>query len=271
MTNLLSANLFRLRKSLLFWVTLVLSAAAGAWQPIQTFLEFERQVPLNAVFFVYAMLIGLLLSVFLPLFFGSEYSDGAIRNKLAAGHTRRTVYLANLTTAVFTAFLFCGAYTLLTLAVGIPLLGAPKYPTMLLASVLLSLLMTTAWCAIYTVIIMNFSRKAASAVSCMLLFLAIFAFAVTVYQVLDAPEYYPGYMLTVDGELSTTMEHNPHYLQPEERWPYELLLDLNPVGQAVQYTDGNVTRPLQMALCSLGVFATTTAAGTALFQRKDLK
>jgi len=29
-TNLLSANLFRLRKSILFWVTLLLCAAAGA-------------------------------------------------------------------------------------------------------------------------------------------------------------------------------------------------------------------------------------------------
>ena len=75
MTNLLSANLFRLRKSILFWVTLLLCAAAGAWQPLQTYLEYQRQFPLDAIFFVYAMLIGLVLSVFLPLFFGSEYSD----------------------------------------------------------------------------------------------------------------------------------------------------------------------------------------------------
>ena len=271
MTNLLSANLFRLRKSRLFWLCLLLYAAAGAWQPIQTFLEFGHEIPLDAVFFVYAMLIGLLLSIFLSLFFGSEYSDGAIRNKLAAGHTRLSVYLANLITAVLAALLFCGAYILLTLAVGIPLLGAPKYPVTVVTSVLLSLLMAAAWCAIFSVIFMNFSRKAASAVCCMMLFLAIFGAAVSVYEILSAPEFYPSYMLTVDGELSTVMEPNPRYLQPEERPPYEFLLDLNPVGQAVQFTDGAVTRPLQMALCSLGVTAVTTAAGTALFKRKDLK
>lgn len=270
MTNLLSANLFRLRKSILFRVTLLLCAAAGAWQPLQTYLEYQRTFPLDAVFFVYAMLIGLVLSVFLSLFFGAEYSDGAIRNKLAAGHTRVSVYLANLMTAVFTALIFCGVYILCTLAVGVPLLGGPKAPTPLLISVLLSLLMAAAWCAIYTVVTMNLSRKAASAVSCILLFLLIFGTALTVYQILDAPEFYPSFGL-VDGEMVSEMVRNPDYLHPEERWPYELLLDLDPVGQAVQYTDGTVTRPLQMALCSVGVFAAATAAGAALFRRKDLK
>lgn len=270
MTNLLSANLFRLRKSILFWVTLLLCAAAGAWQPLQTYLEYQRQFPLDAIFFVYAMLIGLVLSVFLPLFFGAEYSDGTIRNKLAAGHTRLSVYLSSLIVSILAAFLFCGVYILCTLAVGIPLLGWPKAPTPLLISVFLSLLMAAAWCAIYTVVTMNLSRKAASAVSCILLFLLIFGIALTVYQILDAPEFYPSFGL-VDGEMVSEMVRNPDYLQPEERWPYELLLDLDPVGQAVQFTDGNVTRPVQMALCSLGVFAVTTAAGLALFRRKDLK
>ena len=270
MTNLLSANLFRLRKSILFRVTLLLCAAAGAWQPLQTYLEYQRTFPLDAVFFVYAMLIGMVLSVFLSLFFGAEYSDGTIRNKLAAGHTRVSVYLANLITAVFTALTFCGAYILCTLAVGVPLLGGPKAPGLLLTSLFLSLLMAAVWCAIFTVLIMNCSRKAISAVCCMLLFLAIFGTALTVYQVLEAPELYPSLQL-VDGEMVSEMVHNPRYLQPDERKIYELLLDLDPVGQAVQFTDGTVTRPVQMALCSLGVFAVTTAAGIVLFRRKDLK
>lgn len=66
MTNLMSAHLFRLKKSRLFWGCLLISAAAGAWQSIQTFLEHGPTVPLDSIFFVYAMLIGLLLAVFLP-------------------------------------------------------------------------------------------------------------------------------------------------------------------------------------------------------------
>lgn len=270
MTNLLSASLFRLRRSRLFWLSLLLCAALGAWQPLQTWLEYQQKFPLDAIFFVYAVLIGLVLSVFLSLFFGSEYSDGTIRNKLAAGHTRASVYLSSLTISVLTALLFCGAYIAATLAVGVPLLGGPKAPGPLLTSLALSLLMAAVWCAIFTAVIMNFSRKAASAVSCMLLFLLIFGIALTIYQILDAPEFYPSFSL-VDGEMVSEMVRNPAYLQPEERWPYELLLDLNPVGQAVQFTDGSVTRPLQMALCSVGVFAAATAVGAVLFRRKDLK
>lgn len=270
MTNLLSAHLFRLKKSRLFWGCLLISAASGAWQPFQTHLEFERQFPLDSVFFVYTTLIGLLLAVFLPLFFGAEYSDGAIRNKLAAGHTRLSVYLSSLIVSILVAFLFCGVYILCTLAVGVPLLGEPKAPGPLLTSVFLSLLTAAAWCAIYAVITMNLSRKAASAVSCILLFLAIFGAALTVYQVLEAPEFHPSFQL-VDGEMVSEMVRNPNYIAEERRPFYQFLMDLNPVGQALQYTDGTVTRPLQLALCSLGTIAAATAAGLALFRRKDLK
>ena len=270
MTNLLSANLFRLRKSRLFWVCLLLSAAAGAWEPIGAYINYRRDYPLDAFFFAYAMLIGLLLSIFLSLFFGSEYSDGTIRNKLAAGHTRLSVYLANLMTAVLTALLFCGGYILFTLVTGVPLLGPPQAPAVLLTSVLLSLLMAGAWAAVYTAVILNCSRKSVSAVSCILLYLVIFMAAVTVYRVLTAPEFWPGYELA-EGEMAHEMIRNPNYLQGGERKFYEFLLDLNPMGQAIQYTDGAVVRPIQMALCSVGVFATTAAAGIALFRRKDLK
>ena len=270
MTNLLSANLFRIKKNHLFWGCLLISAAVGGWQAIQTFLEHGRTVPLDAIFFVYTMLIGLLLSVFLPLFFGSEYSDGAIRNKLAAGHTRLSVYLSNLTAAVLTAALFCGACILFTLAAGVPLLGGPKYPGLLLKTTLLSFMMAAAWCALYTAVIMNCSRKSASAVMCMLLYLLLFMAATWVFAKLDAPEFWPSLEL-IDGEMVSEMVPNPTYPTADQRPFYEFLLDLNPMGQAIQYIDVSPVRPLQLALCSVGVFAVTTAAGLALFQRKDLK
>lgn len=271
MSKLLSANLFRLRKSSLFWLALGLSAAFGAWMPLSTWLEFERYFPLDTVCFTYAMAIGMLLAVFLPLFLGTEHSEGAIRNKLAAGHTRPTVYLSSLATAVLVASILCVTYILLMLAVGIPLLGTPKAPTgVLLTTLALTLLMAAAYCSIYTLITMNLSRKAGAAVSCILLFLLLFVWAMKVYGVLDAPEFYPSFQL-VDGEMVSEMVENPAYLQPDERKPYEFMLDLNPVGQAVQYIDLAPTRPVQLALCSLGTIAATTAVGTALFQRKDLK
>ena len=116
----------------------------------------------------------------------------------------------------------------------------------------------------------NCTRKSASAVSCILLYLLLFMVATWVFAKLDAPEFWPSYEF-IDGEMVSEMVRNPTYLQPEARRVYEFWLDLNPMGQGIQYIDVSPARPLQLALCSLGVFAVTTAAGAALFQRKDLK
>ena len=156
------------------------------------------------------------------------------------------------------------------MAAGVPLLGGPKYPGLLLKTTLLSLLMAAAWCALYTAVILNCTRKSVSAVSCILLYLLLFMVATWVFAKLDAPEFWPSYEL-IGGEMVSEIVHNPAYLQPEARRVYEFWLDLNPMGQGIQYIDVSPARPLQLALCSVGVFAAATAAGLALFQRKDLK
>lgn len=116
---------------------------------------------------------------------------------------------------------------------------------------------------------MNISRKAAVAVSCILLFLALFLGAMIVYNKLDAPEYYPAYEL-VDGEFVSETVRNPAFLDENQRPIYEFLLDLNPMGQAVQHTDLALAHPTQAVFCSLGTIAATTVAGMALFRRKNL-
>ena len=75
MINLLSANLFRLKRSNLFWTAFGLSAGFGAFMCVTRYREqflYNYEVSLDSVFFGWAMVIGLVLSVFLPLFFGTE-------------------------------------------------------------------------------------------------------------------------------------------------------------------------------------------------------
>ena len=69
--------------------------------------------------------LGLLgfFSVFTPLFLGTEYSDGAIRNKLISGKTRTQIYLSSLA-AILTALLIMTA----AWAAG-ALLGAQTLPS----------------------------------------------------------------------------------------------------------------------------------------------
>ena len=56
-------------------------------------------------------------------FIGTEYSDGTIRNKIVVGHSRSTIYLANLLTCCFAGLIMCLCFILPTLAIRIPLFG----------------------------------------------------------------------------------------------------------------------------------------------------
>lgn len=139
-----------------------------------------------------------------------------------------------------------------------------------LSTLLGVLLMTAAFCAIFTSITMNCSNKAATAVVCILLFFAMLVASTYIFARLDAPEENLTYSL-VDGEMVSSMVPNSRYLQGAERAVYEFLRDLLPTGQGVQYNIGAVAYPVRLLVCSLGLTALFTGAGAALFRRKDLK
>ena len=275
MTKLLSANYLRLKKSHLFWGILAFGAALAGFR-VYTLWRDHVDVgvvsTLDEGLFTYAQLIGMTAAVFTSLFLGTEYSDGAIRNKVASGCSRVSIYLAGLLTVFAASVLSLAAYWVVALAMGIPLLAPLGMSAgQALFTVLGVLLMTAAFCAIFTCITMNCSSKAANAVVCVLLFFALLIASTYVYARLDAPEYSADYIITVDGFDMTEPVPNPRYLQPGPRAVFEFFRDLLPTGQGVQYSIQAVTNPVRLLLCSLGLTALFTGAGTALFRRKDLK
>lgn len=281
MRNLLSANFLRLRKSMLFWGCLILMLLLGAGFSLYCFLDRRTYETfgvgyvsnLDPVLFRYALLVGILMAVFVPLFFGMEYSDGAIRNKLVVGHSRLSIYFANLITAVAAALVFCAAYFLAALAAGLALalplqLGAAQIALLVLSS----LALVAAFSALYTFVAMLCARKAGSAVACIMgVFLLLFA-ATYIDGRLKAPEFIPNYELSMNGQVSQSEpEPNPHYLRGAEREVYQFLNNFLPCCQASQYTSMDVADPALLAAYSLGILVVSAGAGAALFQRKDLK
>ena len=281
MRNLLSANFLRLRKSMLFWGCLILMLLLGAGFSLYCFLDRRTYETLGVgyasnldpVLFRYVLLVGILMAVFVPLFFGLEYSDGAIRNKLVVGHSRLSIYFANLITGFAASLLCIAGYMLSCLAVGVPLLGWFTKPApLLLATIAGSALMLAAFCAIFTFVAMNSSKKSTSVVVCLLgVFLLLFA-AVYLNVRLEAPEFIQGYEMSVNGEIVNSVpEPNPHYLRGTARTVYQFLYDLLPTGQSLQYTMLSFTEPLRLMGLAAAVTALFSAAGAALFRRKDLK
>ncbi len=286
MTKLLNANFLRLWKNKAFWASAAVCVVLGALAALG---EFRFQVSVGAdlsvpevaqykallekQFFSYTTVTGILAAALVSLFLGTEYSDGAIRNKIVVGHSRLSIYFANLIVG-FAASLMCMAgYMLACLAVGAPLLGWFTKPAALLLSAIGgSVLMLAAFCAIFTFVTMNCSKKSTSTVICLLgAFVLLFA-AVYLNGRLDAPEFITGYEMSVNGQIMDSVpEPNPDYLTGTKREVYQFLYDLLPTGQSLQYTMLNFTNPARLMGLAAAVCAVFSAAGAALFRRKDLK
>lgn len=273
MRNLLSANLLRLRKSRLFWGLLGTMFALGAAFTLQHFSHWFRwgaRFYLTIDLFTYALLLGFGMAVFIPLFFGAEYSDGAIRNKLTAGHSRLSIYLSHLITSVAAALCAAGAYVLPVLAVGLFIYEPPALEAGTLALLVLgTLVLLAAYCALYTLVTMNCSRKSTAAVICLLGMLALYLAAGRIEVPLMHPEYL-NWVVTEAGEMIPG-DPNPRYVGGMERVVLETIQDLLPTGQSLQYMRAEVAHPARLPLYSLIDIGAFTAIGAALFRKKDLK
>ena len=273
MRNLLSANFLRLRKSGLFWGLLGVMFALGAAFTLQHFSHWFRwgaRFYLTIDLLTYALLLGFGMAVFIPLFFGAEYSDGAIRNKLVAGHSRLSIYLSHLITSVAAALCAAVAYVLPVLAVGLFIYEPPALEAGTLALLVLgTLMLLAAYCALYTLVTMNCSRKSTAAVICLLGMLALYIVSGNVEIPLMHPEYL-NWVVTEAGEMIPG-DPNPRYVGGMERVVLETIQDLLPTGQSLQYMRAEVAHPARLPLYSLIDVTAFTAIGAALFRRKDLK
>lgn len=273
MRNLLAANFFRLRRNALFWGLLAFSAGFGSLVAFN-YYEMSRMEPiaLDGAFFIYPLTVCILTAVFIPLFFGREYSDSAIRNKVAAGHSRPLMYAANLLTAMTASLLFCTAHMGAVAAVGIPLVGTLEADAEQIALITLGSLMTlAAFCALFTLVVMNCGRKSTSAVACVLGVFVLLIAAVYLRSRLLSPEYLSGSWNTKGEFIPGEPMPNPQYLGGAQRAVFQVLYALLPSSQAVECASQQTGNLPWMPLWSLAVTALSTGAGIALFRRKDLR
>ena len=275
MSKLLSANFLRLRHSRLFWAGMLLMFLFGLLPVLSLYnmhVRYGYDTVLDSTLFSYTILIGLVTAIFTSLFVGTDYSDGTIRNKLIVGHTRIAIYLANLVTMGAAALLFCLSCLVSTLAFGLPLLGAPVAGLQTLCPLLFgSLLLALAFAAIYTMVGMVCSNKAAVAVICLVALMLLMIGSSWVVAMLTEPEFYENYTLT-DGEMEVIENvRNPRYPTGVWRDVLEFLNDFLPTGQSMQYSQTQVAHPWLMALWSFLIALGATLAGALVFRRKDIQ
>lgn len=274
MRKLLSANFSRLWKDKTFWFETIFMFGLGIFivcTKYSDMLRYHTNERLDDVLLSYILYIGFCSAIFCSMFSGTEYSDGTIRNKLIAGHFRSTVYLSNWLTGIAAVFIMSFAFLLSYCALGSFLLEAPGTPPeQILFYLLISFFTVIAFTSTFTMLSMLITRKATSAVTCLIVFIGLFMLALIIKARLEAPEFISEYNMTPNGIEQSEPLPNPKYLQPAARKVYQLFLDMLPTGQSLQLSALAVPNPFLTMIYSIIISAATTVLGFWSFQKKNL-
>lgn len=276
MIKLLRSNYARLWKNKMFWLCMgamfvyaVVYMLNGCRQAARDMSEYQYSI--DKYYFHFALSIGFFCSLFGSLFFGTEYSDGTIRNKIIVGHTRENIYLASLITT-FTATLVIMSVWLIGALVAVPTLGfwkigVPRFLLFLLIAVLFVL----AYSAIFTVINMLSPNKALTVLLSILLFLGLLVFASVMYNSLSEPEMVGGVQITQNGLEMAEPSPNPRYITGVKREIFSFLVDFLPTGQGIRLWQLEVIAPIRMLVSSLFITGIATTGGLCAFKKKNIK
>ena len=275
MRNLLSVGLFRMVRSKLFYILLVLTALTMVYVYYNTYRlqlgpDFS-QLDLYFFQFINANIVS--AAVFCPLFLSSEYGDGALRNKLMVGRTRPQIYLANLAVNCLYGTAACLAAVVTGLCVGVPLLGwfQNAGPGKILLYVLLALATTWVCAALYTFLSMVVASRGVAITLCILLAFGLIRLGQYLYLALSQEEVLTALFYTDTGEMAVSEQPNPAYLTGFARQVYQFFYELTPGGQAYQILGMSAQSPLRLLGYSGLVFVLVTGLGLAIFQKKDVK
>lgn len=138
----------------------------------------------------------------------------------------------------------------------------------------LSLITVIALSAIFTMLAMLIHNRSVSAVTAMLVAMAMLIGAMTIVAMLNAGEYIDNnFVMNEFGELvQGDPIPNPKYLTGTKREVYQHILNLIPVGQMLQF--GNLQEVSSMyflPLYAMIVVIVCTVAGLVIFQRKNIR
>lgn len=274
MTRLLRCDLYRLSKNRLLPLCVFLAfvcTAAGVYFNASSVAEGEM-LTLEEIHFSYMPLLPALFAVFTSLFFGTEYSDHTMRNKLITGSTRASVYFSSLLTAalcdlLITAAWFAGGLTGIDLC-GVWTLSAAdmaRYLSVICFAVL-------AYTAVLTFLFMLCDNRALNVVLSLPAVGVIVLCGSILYQALSEDEFtQAAYFYDGTDFVWQESEPNPHYIGGGLRVLLKTVFYLLPGGQAILAANIEITEPLIMCLFSALLFVFVTAAGIMVFRKKDIK
>lgn len=275
MRRLLCANLKRLKKDKVYWAGNIFLYGFSAFVcmvQMRNMRQLNTHYTMDYFLFASFMAVGIVLSVVISLFVGTEYSDGTIRNKVIVGKSRSDIYLANSITCSIVAAGSALTVTVFTLLIGLPIFGWVEMGVSnLLLMMLIYVMAVIAYASIYSLTAMLCSNKAyASIINVLLAFGLEFA-AIYLQQRLAAQEMMTQVKVAMNGEVIYEEIRNPGYLTGVTREIYQFFMDILPSGQAMEVACLEVIHPVRLLLCSVVIILFFNTVGIFVFNKKDLK
>lgn len=256
MRRLLSADTFRIFRSKWFWLCLGGMLAMAVAFVVMQYTAMDYTVPLSRVIFLPMSFFGMVIAALISLFVGEDFSDGFIRNKMIAGHSRACIFASNLIVSSLACVMIYLTVTVFTAVVGCLLFEIDVTLFRYIKYLVMGFGMCLAYSSIYCCITMVCGNKTTSAILCMGLAFFLLCACLHTNQVMVQPEYKNGMP-------------NPAYVDGVAKAVYGVLHDLNPSGQAAQLSTMDIFSPIRWILCDL-LWVLAAGVGCALFKRKNL-
>ena len=280
MNNLLLAGIYRRLKDWLFWIVLGVSLAVGVFFG----LNFRSQMVFDDFF---VMPIFALLGVFIALSIGREYSDGTIRNKLIAGHTKGAIFVSELILNIISCSLIFVVYFGVFICLATYILPAMAFGDAVIV-IIGYYLLNISFAVIFTVVSCLIPSRAIGVVVCMLLFVAMMVGSTQISFMLAQPEVTTIEHYDANENLIDTEEHeNPAYIGGAARIILQTLDNALPYGQLDTYLSymmiySHSPNPQAVAagyqgvlysypLYSLVLIAVLSGVGLLVFRKRDFK
>lgn len=274
MIKLLNAGFTRLCKNKLFWLLTLFSVGLAIFMVYAMYSDMKNYgdvIKLEQLIFNYSTSVAIPISIFISLFLGVEYSDGAIRNKISIGHKRTNIYLSNFIITLLVSLFSYILFMLVIFLLGIPIFGNITLPIskfiMLMSCIFVTII---AYSSIFTFLAMIISNKTITAVVSIVLSFGMMITAITCMNILYTPKTVQEATM-VNGETKIVEVPNPKYPSEKKIKVCQTLLDINPTGQMFQIADNSISNIKKLPLYSLGIILIFTTSGIMVFKKKELK
>ncbi len=265
MIKLLRADFSRLWKTKVLWALMLAAFAMGVGNIFYLPDNWEEQTAHTLL--QNGMHYMIFASVFAPLFLGTDYVCGAMRSKLAVGSKRIDIYFSEFLT-VSAGSLLISICEIVPMIFKVSVFGK----TFGMEAGEFAFGMFTIFCAleaaigIFTLIGMLITSKPISVVLSILIGIRSISTGALIINVLDIPEF-----IEDSDDPNAEPIRSDNYIDGALRDVLITANDILPGGQLVQLQSGETHNEKALPLYSLGILAVSTAAGVAVFRRKDLK